>query len=213
MSAASASLIRVGALVGAIALVSAGAIVGISSPAQAHNYLVSSTPSEGEVLTELPPQFQITTNDALLSNGTFALQVTDAAGLYYGDGCGVIEGPSLSMAAALGEPGAYTLTWEAVSADAHIISGQIPFSWQPAQAVDPSVGSTTPPVCGQSAEPAPEENSPAPSAPGDHVSGSTEDPAGAGGDGTELLWLLGAGGAVAAAVVVTIVAIRRRPKA
>ena len=61
------------------ALMVIGAVVVASAPAQAHNYLVDSTPKAGEILTVLPDQFSITTNDALLNiakNGAgFALQV------------------------------------------------------------------------------------------------------------------------------------------
>ncbi|WP_108252377.1 copper resistance CopC family protein [Planctomonas deserti] len=140
------------ALLAAVALAAAPALL-IAGPAQAHNYLVSSTPAEGDTLTELPDRFDITTNEALLdlggSTGAFALQVTDADGLYYGDGCLDITGPSLSTAAELGAPGTYTVQWQVVSADGHSVSDEFAFEWAPAAASEESTGSTAPPVCGE----------------------------------------------------------------
>ena len=40
--------------------------------------------------------------------------------------------------AALGEPGAYTMLWQAVSADGHSVDGEIPFTWAPTDDVEPS---------------------------------------------------------------------------
>ena len=43
-------------------LVVAAAVLGFAAPAQAHNYLVSSTPTEGSSLTEPPAEFCETAN-------------------------------------------------------------------------------------------------------------------------------------------------------
>ncbi|MFD3445003.1 copper resistance protein CopC [Microbacteriaceae bacterium 4G12] len=146
------------ALLAAAALAAAPALL-IAGPAQAHNYLVSSTPAEGDTLAELPDRFDITTNEALLdlggSTGAFALQVTDADGQYYGDGCLDITGPSLSTAAELGAPGTYTVQWQVVSADGHSVSDEFAFEWAPAATGEESAGSTAPPVCGEGDDPAP----------------------------------------------------------
>lgn len=145
-------------LVGALAV---GFALAIATPAVAHNFIVSSTPADGETLTELPEQWQITTNETLLDLGGqgagFALLVSDEQGLFYGDGCVTIEDASLSMPAALGTDGAYTLTYQFVSADGHTLSGELPFSWQASAGFEPHVGLTEPPVCGETASaPAPE---------------------------------------------------------
>ncbi len=136
----------------AVALATAPALL-VAGPAQAHNYLVSSTPAEGETLTALPDRFDITTNEALLdlggSTGAFALQVTDADGLYYGDGCLDVTGPAMSTAAALGAPGTYTVQWQVVSADGHSVSDEYTFEWAPTTAGEESAGSAAPPVCGE----------------------------------------------------------------
>src|SRR5690606_518500 len=107
------------------------AVLGLGAPAQAHNWVVSTTPAEGETLAELPESFEIRSNDALLDvTGTgsgFAFLVQDAEGLYYGDGCVRVVGPSMFTTAALGEPGPYTVSWQFVSADGHTLSGSYGF--------------------------------------------------------------------------------------
>lgn len=147
-----ARLTRGTAAAGFGAAVLTASVLGAPLAAQAHNYLVDSTPSEGEALTSLPETFEITTNEALLESagvGGFALEVQDANGLFYGDGCLTIDGPSMETAAALGAPGDYTVIWQVVSADGHTVSDTIDFSWEPADAANvvASEGSEDAPVC------------------------------------------------------------------
>ena len=135
--------------------------IGLAAPAAAHNFIVSSTPAEGEALTTLPEQWDITTNETLLDLGGqgagFAMIVTDEQGRYYGDGCVVVQDTAILMPAALGSDGAYTLTYQFVSADGHTLSGELPFTWQPPAEFEPHVGLDEAPVCGESASaPAPE---------------------------------------------------------
>jgi methionine-rich copper-binding protein CopC len=141
----------VAAAVATVAL-AAAVLLGTASSAQAHNFLVSSTPAADEVVTELPETFSVTTNGPLLDlSGTgagFAIQVTDAAGSFYGDGCLTVSGPTLSTPASLGEAGAYRLVWQVVSEDGHTVSGEFAFEWAPASDVEPGVGVPAPPVCG-----------------------------------------------------------------
>ena len=144
-------------LVGALAL---SLVFGFAAPAAAHNFIVSSTPTEGETLTVLPEQWQITTNETLLDLGGqgagFALLVSDEQGLFYGDGCVTVNGPGLATPAALGTTGDYTLTYQFISADGHTLSGELPFTWQAPADVEPHVGLSEPPVCGETASaPAP----------------------------------------------------------
>lgn len=134
--------------------------VGLAAPAAAHNFIVSSTPAEGETLTALPQEWAITTNETLLDlsgqGSGFALLVSDDAGQYYGDGCVTVEGEGLSMPAALGTDGAYALTYQFVSADGHTLSGELPFTWQAPAEFEPHLGLAEPPVCGETASaPAP----------------------------------------------------------
>ncbi|HXD62643.1 MAG TPA: copper resistance CopC family protein [Lacisediminihabitans sp.] len=140
------------ALAACIALLAAcGAVLVVSAPAQAHNYLVQSTPKAGETLTALPEKFSIITNDLLLNIGKgagFALQVKDADGLYYGDGCITVDGRGISTPAALGAPGKYEVIWQVISTDGHPVSDEFSFTWKPSSTdVVVSTGSKTAPDC------------------------------------------------------------------
>jgi len=121
-------------------------------PASAHDYLVDSTPVDGQTLSTLPAEFSVTANSPLLDlagDGTgFGIRVTDAAGLFYGDGCVTVAGPTLSTPAALGAAGNYLLTWQFVSDDGHPVSDTLAFTWAPGAGFVPSAGVTTAPLCG-----------------------------------------------------------------
>ena len=189
-------LVAVGASAAALALVGA---LAIATPAMAHNYYASSTPGINETLTKLPDQFVVTTNDNLLDLdgevGGFFLKVTGPDGLYYGDGCVSVQGPSASMPAALGPAGAYTLDWQVVSADGHTVSDTIPFQWQPATGQESTTqGSTTVPNCGGPVMTAP-----------DKPAGSASDEV-----TNDILWIAGAVLAVALAIVATLLLLRPR---
>jgi methionine-rich copper-binding protein CopC len=184
-------------------------VLGFVAPAQAHNYPISSTPKAGETLTALPAKFEIVTNDVLLDiDGTgagFALQVTDAAGRYYGDGCVTVAGPSMSTAAALGAAGRYTVTWQAVSTDGHTTSDSFTFSWQPPADFTPSTGSATAPDCHGTSS----VNSTATASggsTGQTSTGRTVD----GGTLGAVLWIGGAILAVAAGVILTLLLLGRK---
>ena len=131
-----------------------GAVVlGTAAPAQGHNFLVASTPAAGEVVTTLPAAFSVTTNAPLLDlsgdQAGFAIQVTDAAGTFYGDGCLTVSGATLSMGPSLGAAGSYRLVWQVVSADGHTVSDEFSFEWAPDAAFEPADGTAAPPVCGE----------------------------------------------------------------
>ena len=117
----------------------------------------------------------------------------DAAGLYYGDGCVAIDGPSVSTAAVLGEPGTYRLVYQVVSADGHTVSDEFTFEWAPEGEFTASEGSSTPGDCdGLYAR-------------GDSTQ-APEDAAGA--DLSAVLWIGGAVLAVGLAVGVTLLVVR-----
>ncbi len=193
--------------VGAIVVASA---LGFAAPAQAHNYIVSSTPEEGAVLAELPEQFSLTTNGPLLDlsgdASGFAFRVVDAAGLYYGDGCITVSGSSMYMGASLGEPGDYLVLWQLVSEDGHTLSGEFGFTWAPAADTPVSEGSPTVPVCGGVTE----EPTPSPGSPTPDDTPDVAAPEDAASIDSDLPWILGAGGILVIAAVTTVVLVRRR---
>lgn len=117
----------------------------VAAPASAHDELVDSTPIAGETLTALPDQFSITMSEDLLDlddqGSGFGILVQDAAGLYYGDGCVTVDGPTMSADAVLGEPGEYTFIWQVVSSDGHPTSEQFTFTWAPNESFEAAAGS------------------------------------------------------------------------
>ncbi|MCY7412854.1 MAG: copper resistance protein CopC [Salinibacterium sp.] len=174
-------------------------LLGSVGPAQAHSYLVTSTPEAGSTLSELPERFSITTNEAMLTTGGdnsgidnsgFAMQVSDADGLYYGDGCVTVDDATMSTPSALGGPGTYLVQWQVVSADGHPISDEFTFEWQPSQSATSSAGAATAPNCGR--------------APAD---------AGGAANLSDVLWVGGILVVVAAGALVTIAAFRRKASA
>jgi len=124
-------------------------------PATAHNFVVSTNPGQGATLTLPPERFEILTNENLLDiagDATgFALQVTDEQGLFYGDGCLVVDGVGMSMGAWLGDTGTYTVSYQFISADSHTLSGTYQFDYQPDPAATITPGSEAPLVCGDPA--------------------------------------------------------------
>ncbi len=201
---------RRAAAIGVGALVVLGSVLAVAGPAEAHNYLVSSTPTVGATLTTLPRDFSVITNGVLLNinkeGSGFALQIRDAKGLYYGDGCVKVDGPGISMEAAIGAPGKYTITWQVISTDGHTVSNTYPFTWAPAGTATASTGQKAAPDCNGKY----------------HLNQSGLPPANSGtgtqtvSDGTleTVLWIGGAILLVAIAVVVTLVlVVRRRPAA
>ncbi len=145
---------RTPAAVAVLAVAVAGLVATSTAPAQAHSYLVESTPTADSVVTELPDAFSVTMNEQLLdltgAGDGFALQVVDSSGAYFGDGCLTVSGATLSTGVTLGAPGDYTLIWQVVSEDGHPVSGELMFTWQPTDAAQISAGSVAPPVCGAS---------------------------------------------------------------
>lgn len=177
-------------LVGAAVLVAA-------TPAWAHSEIVDSTPEAGETLIALPDAFSVTASETLLDldgQGVFALQIRDAAGDYYGDGCVEVLDATMSAEPALGVSGEYTMVWQVVSADGHPVSGEIDFTWQAPAEFEPAVSAAEPPRCD-----------------GD-LTGDVTDGEGSPTRG-ELALGIGIGVAVAGVAAVVIVAATRRKRA
>lgn len=196
------------------ATVAIGGVFAFAAPASAHDFVVGSTPASGDTLTELPSAFAVTANEPIVDfvgDGTgFGIQVTDAAGRFYGDGCISLVDATMSMPATLGAAGDYTMVWQLISSDSHPVSGSIPFTWAPPAGSTPSAGSAKPPTCGDTeAIPEPEMTTQA-DEPSD---AATATPAPASDDATgTLLWLGGAALAIVAAIGVTLLLVRPKKK-
>jgi len=184
----------------AVGVAAAALVLSAAAPASAHSTLISSTPAEGETLTELPAEYSVTMNETLLGgagDAAFALRVRDADGRYYGDGCLTIVDATVSTPAAIGPAGDYVLEWQVVSADGHPIGGEVPFTWTGAATAE---GAAQPATCGGEV---PETTAPD-AGEGHHDESASEVPV------ADVLWIVGAVLAVATAVTIALIATRRR---
>jgi methionine-rich copper-binding protein CopC len=147
---------RWAAYIAATVALAVGAAVP-ATPAWAHDGLTSSTPSAGEVVTEVD-ELTLTFSETLLdldgSSNAFALRVTDADKNYFESGCITLAGSTVTSNAALGEAGEYEVIWQVVSSDGHPTSGSYTFTYQPAPGVPAATGSTSPTECASSEVPA-----------------------------------------------------------
>ena len=185
-----------------------------AAPASAHNDEIGSSPEAGSVVTEQPGVFSVTTNDLLLDLGGTgagsAMVITGPADapLFYGDGCGTVEGATVESSAQLGAAGQYTVIWQTVSTDGHAISDEFTFDWQPAAGQVLADGAATAPTCGTKADAATTDTAASPPA-------DSRDADASAGDSTleTVAWIGGALGAVLLAVGATLLLLRRKPRA
>jgi methionine-rich copper-binding protein CopC len=146
------------ALVAGVVGVGAAGLLALApvSSASAHDYVVSSTPAEGGTQSAELTEASITFNDVILDlSGTGSsnvLEVTDASGRHFEDGCSATSGATLSTGVALGAAGDYTMTYQAVSADGHTVSASLPFTWAPPAGASVAEGAATRPACDTSDE-------------------------------------------------------------
>lgn len=103
-------------------------VLGISSPASAHDSLVSSSPAVGEQLATVPTQVELVFSDDVLPVGA-AVLVVDAAGTDWVSGDVAIDRNTVTVPLSSGMPEAgYQVRWRVVSGDGHPISAIIPFA-------------------------------------------------------------------------------------
>ena len=207
------------------ATVAIGAVLGFAGPASAHDVLVSSTPTSGDVLTALPEAFSVTMNETLVDPGTgtgagtnFDIQITDATGRFYGDGCISLVDATMSMPANLGPAGEYTMVWQLISADSHPVSSStsgyapVTFTWQPPAGATLSNGFDAPPVCGEADQtPDPEMTTQAEEpaeTPSATPSATAAAPVSDANTTGTLLWIGGAALAVIVAIGATLLLVR-----
>jgi copper transport protein len=118
-----------------------GGVVGGSSPASAHAYVVDTNPIDGTVLSRSPARLRVTFNEPVRLPA-------DAADLYDARGKSVpvsSKGKGTVLGAAPSEKlaaGTYVLVWHVVSADGHPVAGSLTFSVvrPSATVVDPPSG-------------------------------------------------------------------------
>ncbi|WP_405098411.1 copper resistance protein CopC [Micromonospora sp. NBC_01412] len=111
-------------------------VLGVPTPARAHNSLRSADPARDATLSTAPTQ--ITLEFAERLDPTFTtIVVTDAGKLRVATGAPVVAGArgTVTLTAPLGN-GAYTVAYRVVSADGHPVQGSYPFTVADPQGTD-----------------------------------------------------------------------------
>lgn len=154
------------------------AAVAVTLLLPAHASVIGSTPQDGSAVTEQPGTVSVVLNEEIIDvpggQSANALQLTDASGLYYGDGCATVDGDTISLDAELGAAGDYTLAYQVVSADGHAVSGEIAFAFEPVDGIGGPDGATEAPVCDAAAPVAPVESEPTTTEPSATEPAATE---------------------------------------
>jgi copper resistance protein C len=137
-----------GALTAALALT---ALLG-SVPAQAHDALASTSPSDGQTITANPGKVSITLTNPPTTGvpGSNILTVTAPDGHVVSNGEVTVDGATLSTAADIDHDGKHSVEWRAVSADGHPIEGTFSFTYTP-EADAPASPPTGTPAAGATA--------------------------------------------------------------
>ena len=151
MSSTDRARTRAGAA--AVLLLTALAVLLGAAPAQAHDYLVSSTPAAGSTITTAPERVTLTFDAAVLNtgNGSDVLTVTGPGGKHFETACPVVRNDDVSAAVRLGPAGSYTVSWRVVSADGHPVADSLRFRYAPAAGAGTAAGSVSGPSCGDAA--------------------------------------------------------------
>src|SRR5699024_4375434 len=106
----------------------AAVLFGGAAPAQAHSVLLGTDPDDGEQLAAAPEEVSLTFNEDITELGTEVV-ITTGDEEDVNDGDVEVAGPVVTQRLIDDRPeGAYTVTWRAVSADGHPISGEFTFT-------------------------------------------------------------------------------------
>lgn len=110
------------------ALLAGLTMVGLATPASAHNVLLSSVPAAGAKLATGPSLIRFDF-DAPVQHGNDTIVVIGPAGKHWerSSRATVLGDAALTQVAPLGPAGKYTATYHIISADSHPVSGSITF--------------------------------------------------------------------------------------
>lgn len=132
--------------IGAVALLVA--VLGVIPAAQAHDYLVGSTPKLNSTVTAAPKRVSLTFNDIVLSRpAPPQVSVRGPDGRYFETACATVTDATVAIPVALGAAGKYTVTWRIVSADGHPVSDSISFTYRPRAGAVAAKGISAPKPC------------------------------------------------------------------
>jgi len=129
-----------------LALITLGIVAAPAPAALAHDNLLDTVPGADETVAQLE-DVALTFSGELIdfSQASFA-QVQGPDGLFYESSCSTIDRNILTTPVSLGEPGVYTVLWNAVSSDGHPISESFTFTYAPTGS-EPGLGWDKP-ACG-----------------------------------------------------------------
>ncbi|WP_326824287.1 copper resistance CopC family protein [Streptosporangium sp. NBC_01756] len=174
-----------------VLLFACAALLGVVTPAQAHNVLIGSDPKDGAQLATGPGKITLTFDQAV-RQGFAQISVTGPDGTRWEDGTTAVDGRQVSIGVRpLGPAGQYTIGYRILSSDGHPVADKVTFALTTAGT-------------GTASQPAPAASAAAPQAPG--LSAQAAEAAQNGGAGMAVLWI------VCALVVLggaTVVALRR----
>ncbi|MDP9866525.1 MULTISPECIES: copper resistance CopC family protein [Streptosporangium] len=179
-----------------VLLFAGAALLGVVTPAQAHNVLIGSDPKDGAQFATGPEKVTLTF-DQPVRQGFAQISVTGPDGSRWEDGKSAVDSQKVSVAVRpLGPAGQYVVGYRILSSDGHPVAGKVTFTLT---AAGP----------GTAAQPAPVPSAAAPQATASQapdLSAQAAEAAQNGGAGMAVLW-------IAAALVLlggaTVVALRR----
>ncbi|RPE78222.1 MULTISPECIES: copper resistance CopC family protein [unclassified Frondihabitans] len=184
-------------------------VLAPAAAANAHDYLVSSTPKAGSTVSTELTSVKLTFDDRVLDlsgdGSSNVVQVTGPAGKHFETGCPTIADTDVTVPVALGASGDYTARWQIVSADGHTVTSSLAFSYDKPASVTAAEGADRRPTCGDQA-PAASSGSAA-ATDGD---GTAPEATSQGSNGLPLA--LGVGGGVILVALVAVVVVLTRAR-
>jgi methionine-rich copper-binding protein CopC len=129
----------------AFAVTAAALSLAPAMSASAHDFLIGSSPAADSVQSTPLREVTLTFNDVVLNIGgsSSIVQVTGASGAHFETGCATTLDRTVSVPVALGRSGAYTVTYQIVSADGHTVSDKFSFDYEPPAGTKAATGSAT----------------------------------------------------------------------
>lgn len=120
----------------------------ITQPANAHDYVQSTSPEAAETVNRSLETVAITFSQPPLSDldGSSLIEVTSEEGEKVSADTVTIDGATISTAVTFAGPGTYTVAWKSVSSDGHAISETYDFVWAsngPPSSTEPAVPAPT----------------------------------------------------------------------
>jgi methionine-rich copper-binding protein CopC len=195
---------KLGAL--AAVVLAAGVLALVpAAGASAHDYLVSSTPAAGSTETKDVSKVVLTFDDRVLDlsgdGSSNVVEVTGPGGKHFEAGCPKIADINVTVPVKLGGSGSYTVRWQIVSADGHVVTNAIAFRYQKPAGATAAVGKASRPTCG-------DQNSASSASSGPVADPSSASGTSSGSSGLPVAFGVGGGVIVLALIAVAVVLVR-----